>query len=87
MIFVALPRSCSRMDSYIVHVDGDTSFIDEVVEYSVHHGLEGGGGVGETEEHDCWFVESLIGDEGHLPLVFRFDEHLVVSPFDVETSE
>jgi len=32
-------RSC--MYGYIVHVDCDMSFIDEVAEYGVHHHLEG----------------------------------------------
>ena len=87
MIFVTLPWSGSYMDSYIVHIDGDASFVNEVVEYGVYYGLKGGGGVGETKEHDRWFVESFIGDEGCLPSVLGFDEHLVVSPFNVETSE
>jgi len=75
------------MDGYIIHINGDASFIDEIAEYSVHHGLEGGGGVSEAEEHDHWFVESFIGDESCFPSIFGFDKHLVVPPLDVETSE
>ena len=75
------------MDGYVVHVDGDAPFVDEVTEYSVYHGLESSGGIGETKEHDRWFVESFVGDEGCLPSIFGLDEHLIVPPFDIETSE
>jgi hypothetical protein len=34
------------VDCYIVHVNCDAPFVDEVSEYSVHYSLEGGGGVG-----------------------------------------
>ncbi len=44
------------VNGYIIHVDGYASFVDEVVEDCVHHCLEGSGGVGQTEEHDHWFV-------------------------------
>ncbi len=43
MVFVALPWSGSSVDGYIVHVDRYAPFVDEVLEYCVHHGLEGGG--------------------------------------------
>ena len=75
------------MDSYVIHVDGNAPFVNEVAEYSVHHGLKSSGGVGEAKEHDHWFIESFVGDEGCLPSVFRFNEHFVVPPFDVEASE
>ena len=77
----------SRVDSYVIHVYGNASFIDEVVEYCVYHGLESGGGVGQTEEHDCWFVEPFVGDEGCFPWVLQFYQYFVVSLFDVETSK
>ena len=49
--------------------------------------LEGGGGVGETEEHHCRFKESFVGNEGSFPLMPIFDLDIIVSPLDVELGE
>ena len=87
VIFITFPRPVPSVDGYVVHVDCDTSFVDEVVEYGVHHSLEGGRGVGQSEEHNHGFVEPLVRYEGCLPSVLRFDEDFVVSPFDVEACE
>ena len=75
------------MDSYVVHVDCHTPFVNEVPEDHVHHGLEGGRGVSEAEEHDRGFVKALVGDESRFPLVFRFDEYFVIPPLDVNADE
>ena len=87
MIFVALPWSGSGVDGYIVHVDHYTPFVNEVSEYCVHHGLEGGGRVGQAKEHDHGFVKAFVGDECCLPAIFWFDKHFVVPPFDVKAGE
>ncbi len=58
------------MDSYVVHVDGYTPFIDEVTEDGVHHHLKCGQGVGQAEEHDHWFVQALVGYKCCFPAVF-----------------
>ena len=72
------------MYCYIVHVDHDVSLIDEVVEYSVYHCLEGGWGVGEAKEHHCWFVKSFIGDKCCFPPIFLFNEDFIISPLDIK---
>ena len=87
VIFVALLRSDPCVDGYVVHVDHHASFIDKVPENHVHHGLEGGGRVGETEEHDRWLVEPFVGDERRFPSIFWFNEHLVIPPLDIDTGE
>jgi hypothetical protein len=46
--------------------------------------LEGGWGVGESEEHNGWFKQAFVGDEGCLPFVSFFDANVVVAPTDVE---
>ena len=56
VVLVALPWFGSHVDCYVVCVYGDTSFVDKVTEYHIYHGLEGGRGVGQTEEHDRWFI-------------------------------
>jgi len=43
-VFVLCFSSSSPcVDRNIIHVDRDAPLIDEVSEYGVHHGLEGGG--------------------------------------------
>jgi len=53
----------------------------------VHHHLEGGGGIGQPKEHDCWFEESFWGKERRFPFVSLFDTDIVVSPTYIEFSE
>ena len=54
------------------------------MEEVVHHGLKGGWGVGEAEEHNHRFEESSICFEGGLPLVAIADSNIVVSPSDIK---
>ena len=76
-----------RVDEKIIHVDNEPSFGNHVVEGVIHETLEGGGGVGESEEHHRGFEKSFVGNEGCLPLVAIFDLYVVVSPADVELSK
>jgi hypothetical protein len=71
---------CVRVDKDIVHVDDYSSVSDFFFEDGVHHGLEGGGGVGETKEHYGRFEKSFVGDKGCLPLVSVLDPYVVISP-------
>src|SRR5712671_709092 len=87
VVLLTFPGPGSRVDGNVVHVDCYTPSVDEVSEDGVHHGLEGGGGVGETKEHDHRFVEPFVGDERCFPPVLRFDEYLVVTPLDVNAGE
>ena len=64
----------------IVHIDQHVSFINEVLEDVIHHGLEGGQAVGEAKEHDQGFKEAPIRSEGSFPLVSLFDSYIVVPP-------
>ena len=87
MVVLAFPWSGPSVDGYVVHVDRYAPFVNEVAEYHVHHSLESGWRVGKSEEHDCWFIESFVGDERCLPSVFWFDEYFIVSPLDVNAGE
>jgi hypothetical protein len=53
-------------------------------EQCVHHGLEGGWGVGHPEEHHLWLEEAMVRDECRFPLVSVVYLYVVVSPADVE---
>ena len=75
------------VDEKIIHVADEPSFGNHVTEGVVHETLEGGGEVGESEEHHHGFKKSFVGNEGRLPLVTIFDSYVVVSPADVELSE
>ena len=46
----------------------------------VHHSLERGGGVAESEEHDSGFVGSSMTDECCFPFITFLDLHIVVPP-------
>jgi hypothetical protein len=72
------------VDKDVVHINCYISFIDEVTEYVVHHGLEGGRGVGESEEHHHWFEESSVCFECGLPLVAIVDADVIVPPVDIK---
>ena len=75
------------IDEKIIHVDNEPSLGNHIAEGVVHEMLEGGRGVGESEEHHRGFEESFVGDKGRLPLVTILDSHVVVPPADVELSE
>ena len=60
------------------------SLVDQVLQDVVHHGLEGGGGVGKAEEHDRWFEEPSVGTEGSLPLVSFLYSYVIVSPPNIQ---
>ena len=72
------------MDQYIVHVDCDMSSGNQIFEQVVHHGLEGGWGICETEKHDQWFKGSFGCFENRLPLVSFFDPYVVIPPSHIQ---
>ena len=76
---------CQRLgeDQDVIQVHTDHSFHDEVMEDVIHHCLEGGWTVGESEEHDQWFKEPPVGPECCLPLISLGDAHIVVPPLDI----
>ena len=51
-----------------------------VCEDLVHHGLERGRGVAESEEHDSGFVGSSMANKRGFPFVTVLDPDVVVSP-------
>ncbi|KAG5349506.1 hypothetical protein C0989_003360 [Termitomyces sp. Mn162] len=71
----------------VIEVHAHYTLYNEVLEDVVHHGLEGGWAVGETKEHNKWLKQSLVGLEGHLPLISLLNVHIVVTPLDVQFSE
>ena len=75
------------MDTHVIHVDLEPFFCNHVCTDVVHKRLEGGGWVGESKEHDCWFVKSQGGDERCLPLVLFSQSDVVVSPLYVKLGE
>ena len=50
----------------------------------VHHQLEAGWGIGESEEHHHWFKKALVHLECGLPLVAIADSNVVVPPLDIK---
>ena len=71
----------------VVHVHDHRTTRDEVYEQVVHHGLERGGAVGETEEHDKRLEQPTVGAERRLPLIALTNPDVVVAPANVELCE
>ena len=71
----------------VIHVDDKPSFSDHILEGVIHEVLEYGKGVIETKEHDSGFKQSLMGDEGCLPLMPILDADIIVSPSDIKLDE
>ena len=69
----------------VVNVDDHDIF--HVGEDFVHHSLERGRGVAESEEHDCGFIGSSMADERGFPLVSLLNPNVVVSPAKVYLCE
>src|SRR5882724_11278895 len=78
---------CLREDEDVIQVDADYTLGDQILEYLIHHGLESGWAVGETEEHDQGFEKSSVCAESSLPLITFLDADIVVSPSDIKLGE
>ena len=74
-------------DEEVVHIDDEPSFCDHISKGVVHESLESGRGVSEAKEHDGWFEEAFMSDEGGFPLMSVFDADVVVAPSDIEFDE
>src|SRR5882672_2146190 len=85
--FLVEGRVVMSGNKHIIHVDDEPSFAKFFFEDSVHHHLESGRGVGQTEEHHHWFEEPFVGDEGCFPLIAIPNSYIVVSPSYIEFSE
>ena len=87
--FGAFLVSCSvgGEDEEVVHIDDEPSFSDHVSKGVVHESLESGGRVSEAKEHNGWFEEAFMSDEGGFPLVSVFDADVIVAPSNVEFGE
>jgi len=74
-------------DEEVVHIDNEPTFCDHISKGVVHKSLESGRGVGEAKEHDGWFEEAFMSDEGGFPLMSVFDADVVVAPSDIKFCE
>ena len=75
------------VDEEVIHVDDEPSFSNHIPEGVGHESLESGGGVGHAKEHNSWFIESLVDNEGSFPLVSILDSDVVISPLYVKLGE
>ena len=74
-------------DEHIVHIDEQPSVGKLMDEQIVHHMLEGGGRVAETEEHYQRFEESIFRDKGGQPFVSFGDSDIVIAGADIHLRE
>ncbi|KAG5349195.1 hypothetical protein C0989_005307, partial [Termitomyces sp. Mn162] len=75
------------IDEDVVKVHTHYALCYKVLEDVVHHGLEGGGAIDESEEHNEWLKQFPVGPEGSLPLISLLNAHIVVTPSDIQLSE
>src|SRR5260221_7620063 len=68
----------------VVHIEVEVAFSNFFFELIVHHCLEGTRGVGQSEEHNCGFKQSVAGFEGGFPLVTFFNTNIIVAPANIE---
>src|ERR1700677_2947525 len=71
----------------IIHVDDDVSFVNKVFQNGIHHGLERGGRISKSEEHDRQFKAASICGKGGFPFVSFLDAKIVVSPPKIHLGE
>ena len=67
----------------VIHVADGLIVIDEGVEDVIHHCLEGGRQVAQSEEHDEGFKQSMVHGEGCLPLIPFLESDIVETPAEV----
>ena len=84
ILFVGFSLLWPSMYHNVAHIDYNILFVNEVLKYSICHGLECGQRVGQPKEHHCWFEESLVGYECHFPPILLFDKDLIISPLNVK---
>src|ERR1700677_2596253 len=63
------------------------SLVNEVLQDGVHHCLERGGGIGESEEHDRRFKAASVHSEGGFPFGSFFDSKIVITPPKIHFGE
>src|SRR5260221_5954154 len=80
---------CKRggVNEYVIHITDGFVAVNEGVEDVIHHGLEGGRWVAQSEEHDKWLKESSVCGEGCLPLISFFETDVVEAPVEVQGGE
>ncbi|KAG5333671.1 hypothetical protein C0989_005038 [Termitomyces sp. Mn162] len=75
------------IDEDVVKVYTHYALCYEVLEDVIHHGLNGGGAIGESKEHHKQLKQSSVGSKGGLLLVSFLDVHIVVTLLDIQFSE
>jgi hypothetical protein len=78
---------CRAINENVVEVNCDSACGDLISEDCIHECLEGGGGIGEPEEHHLRLKQASIGSKRSLPFVPCFDADVIISPADVELGE
>ena len=76
-----------RVDKEVIHIDDKLSLCNHVPKRVGHEPLKCGGRVGHSKEHDSGFIESMVSDEGCLPLVSFLDVNIVISPSYIKLGE
>jgi hypothetical protein len=74
-------------DQKVVHIDHKPSFVDFLLESSVHVGLECGRWIAKSEEHDIWFVKTKFSSKGGFSSVIGVNPDIVIPGMHVHFRE
>jgi len=72
-----------QVDQNVIKVNTYHSFHDEVLEYVIHHRLEGSWAIGGSEEHHQGLKQPSVGSKCSLPLIAFSDMNIVVAPSNI----
>ena len=78
---------CLCKDQNVIQVHYYDPFGYEGPEDVVHHGLEGSGTIGHSEEHYERFEETTVDAKGCFPFISRLDAYIVETPSDIKFCE
>jgi hypothetical protein len=71
----------------VIHVAQEGARFNFWAEFCINHGLERGGRIGHSEEHDERLKQTLWGKEGSFLFVSVSYSDIIVPPSDVEFSK
>ena len=76
-----------RGNREVIYVDDEPSISNHISKEVIHKSLECGRRVTETKEHDSWFKESFVSNEGRFSSMSILDMNIVIPSMNVEFGE
>jgi len=74
-------------DEHVIHIYNEPALADFFFKNCVHHHLECGWGICQSEEHHCRFEEAFVGNKGCFPFISPSNANIVIPPSYIELSK